>query len=89
MIITIGGKTYTSEEWSKWVDERLGPSGPAIELDQSAILALERVSTGADIHDTNALISHYKSCAMAGRVKGTERAKREMYERAIRLGRQK
>lgn len=89
MSITINGKTYTDQEWQDYLTARYGPKGDPIPVDEQAILALERVSTGADIHDTNALVSTYISWCKDGRQKPAEDCKRKMYLRAIRLGERK
>lgn len=85
MPITINGKTYTFEEWEKKNVDKFGPKGTPIPVDEQAILALQKVSTGADIHDTNMLIGNYKSFCHDGRQEWADKYKRAMYERAIRL----
>ncbi len=37
-----------------------------VEPDEQAIMALERVSTGADIHDTRNLIQTYRNAPYVG-----------------------
>ncbi len=88
MPVTIHGVTYTTEEWNARIDKIYGPKGPPIPRDDQAIMALQKVSTGADVHDTNALISSYKSSCDAGRQSSAETFKRRMYERAIKLQKQ-
>lgn len=85
MSVTLNGVFYTDEQWEQRISDRLGPRGDKIPVDEQAVLALIRVSTGADVHDTNALIGSYKSCCYEGRQLGADKFKRAMYERAIKL----
>ena len=55
------------------------------EPDDQAILALKRVSTGADVHETNGLIHIYRLYCAVGNVEGADEAKRNMYRRAREL----
>lgn len=55
------------------------------EVDEQAIRALQQVTTGAYVHDTNALIGAYKNACTLGRLDSAERYKRMMYERAIAI----
>ena len=56
-----------------------------IEPDQQAIMALQRVSTGAEIHETNGLIYTYRLYCGVGDIHGADEAKRKMYRRARKL----
>ena len=56
-----------------------------IEPDQQTIMALQRVSTGADVHETNGLIYTYRLHCAAGDIGGAEESKRNMYRRARQL----
>jgi hypothetical protein len=56
-----------------------------IEPDELAILALQRFSTGADVHETNGLIYSYRRHCAFGNVGDAGEAKRTMYRRASEL----
>lgn len=56
-----------------------------IAPDEQAIMALQRVSTGADVHETNGLIHAYRLHCTIGNIGGAEKAKRSMYRRARQL----
>jgi hypothetical protein len=89
MSVPRNGKFYSDEEWEAMATERDGPRGDPIPVDEQAILALTRVTTGADVHDSNALIGTYKNYCQSGRQKGADRVKQRMYERAIMLGKRR
>jgi hypothetical protein len=55
-----------------------------IEPDELAILALQRFSTGADVHESNGLIYSYRLHCAFGNV-GDAGAKWTMYRRAREL----
>jgi hypothetical protein len=56
-----------------------------IEPDEQAIMALQRFSTGADVHETNGFIYSYRLHCAVGNVRGAGEAKRTMYRRAREL----
>jgi hypothetical protein len=56
-----------------------------IEPDEQAIMALQRYATGADVHETNGLISTYRLHCAVGNIGGAGEAKRDMYRRAREL----
>jgi hypothetical protein len=55
--------------------------------DEQAILALERVTTGANVHGSKQLINVYKDWCSLGNTEEADKAKRAMWERALDLGR--
>jgi hypothetical protein len=57
-----------------------------IEPDEQAIMALQRFSTGADVHETNGLIYIYRLHCAVGNIRYADEAKRTMYRRARELG---
>lgn len=61
------------------------PVETEIVSDEQAIMALQRVSTGADVHETNSLILAYRLYCLAGHSEGAEQAKRNMYRRTRQL----
>ena len=56
-----------------------------IQPDEQAIVALQRLTTGADVHETNGLIHTYRLHCAAGNMGGAGEAKRNMYRRAREL----
>lgn len=56
-----------------------------IQVDEQAILALQRVTTGADIHDSTALICNYRGWCRLGNAAEADKAKARMAVRAIEL----
>lgn len=58
-----------------------------IPVDEQAVMALQRVSTGADVHESNGLICTYKAACLGGIQETADATKRKMYERAMKLGR--
>lgn len=58
-----------------------------IEPDQQAIMALQRASTGAEVHETNGLIYTYRLYCGVGDIDGANEAKRKMYRRTRKLTR--
>ena len=66
-------------------NQTLSSVATPIEPDQQAIMALRRVSTGADVHDTNELIHIYCLNCAVGKAAGADEAKRNMYRRAREL----
>jgi hypothetical protein len=53
-----------------------------IEPDEQAIMALQRFSTGADVHESNELIYTYRLHCAVGNIGDAGEAKRTMYRRA-------
>jgi hypothetical protein len=53
-----------------------------IDPDEQAIMALQRFSTGADVHETNGLIYSYRLHCASGNIGDAGEAKRTMYRRA-------
>jgi hypothetical protein len=56
-----------------------------IEPDEQAIMALQRFTTGADVHENNGLIYNYRLHCAAGNIGDAGEAKRTMYRRAREL----
>jgi NAD(P)-dependent dehydrogenase (short-subunit alcohol dehydrogenase family) len=56
-----------------------------IQPDEQAIVALQRLTTGADVHETNGVIHTYRLHCAAGNIGGVDEAKRNMYRRAREL----
>ena len=56
-----------------------------IQPNEQAILALQLVSTGSSVHDTNGLIHTYRLCCALGDPEMVQQAEREMYQRARKL----
>ena len=56
-----------------------------IEPDEQAIMALQHLTTGADVHETNGLIYTHRLHCAAGNIGGAGEAKRNMYLRAREL----
>jgi hypothetical protein len=56
-----------------------------IEPDEEAIMALQRFTTGADVHETNGLIQTYRLHCAAGNIREAGEAKRNMYHRTREL----
>ena len=53
-----------------------------IEPDEQAIMALQRLTTGADVRETNGLIDTYRLYCAAGNIGSAGEAKLNMYRRA-------
>jgi len=56
-----------------------------IEPDEQAIMALQRFSTGADVHETNGLTYTYRLHYAVGNIGDAGEAKRTMYRRTREL----
>jgi hypothetical protein len=56
-----------------------------IEPDEQAIMALQRFSSGPDVHDTNGLIYTYRLHCAIGNIGDAGEAKWTMYRRAREL----
>jgi hypothetical protein len=58
---------------------------PEIPIDEQAILALMKVTTGAYIHDTNVLVSTYRNWCRRGNEAKAAELKTKMWQRAVAI----